>query len=103
MYCEECQCFILGGLTRKLDHRVVKLVRALRKGWIKRSSERHAPVKAPEAYLLWADDGMATDRTATGLSYVPAPKTKLPGHEESYNPPKEYLPSEVRIYTKSQC
>ena len=38
---------------------------------------------------------MATDRTATGLSYVPAPKTKLPGHEESYNPPKEYLPSEV--------
>jgi len=74
---------------------VVKLVRALRKGWIKRSSERNLPVKEPEAYLLWADDGMATDRTATGLSYVPAPKTKLPGHEESYNPPREYLPSEV--------
>ena len=75
--------------------RVVKLVRALRKGWIKRSSERGLPKKEPETYLLWADDGMATDRTATGLSYVPAPKTKLPGHEESYNPPKEYLPSEV--------
>ena len=70
-------------------------MRALRKGWIKRSSERGLPRKEPEAYLLWADDGMATDRTATGLSYVPAPKTKLPGHEESYNPPKEYLPSEV--------
>lgn len=73
---------------------MVKLVRALRKGWIKRSSERNLPVKEPAAYLLWADDGMATDRTATGLSYVPAPKTKLPGHEESYNPPREYLPSE---------
>ena len=30
-----------------------------------------------------------------GLSYIPAPKLKLPGHEESYNPPKEYLPTEV--------
>ncbi|KAL3150329.1 Ribosome biogenesis protein 1 [Trebouxia sp. C0010 RCD-2024] len=76
------------------EKKVVKLVRALRKGWIKRSSERNLPQKEPEAYLLWADDGMATDRTATGLSYVPASKTKLPGHEESYNPPKEYLPSE---------
>ncbi|DBA78870.1 hypothetical protein WJX77_008759 [Trebouxia sp. C0004] len=76
------------------EKKVVKLVRALRKGWIKRSSERNLPVKEPEAYLLWADDGLATDRTATGLSYVPAPKTKLPGHEESYNPPREYLPSE---------
>ncbi len=31
-----------------------------------------------------------------GLSFIPAPKTKLPGHEASYNPPKEYLPTEVR-------
>ena len=29
-----------------------------------------------------------------GLSYIPAPKTKLPGHEESYQPPQEYLPTE---------
>ena len=72
-------------------------MRALRKGWIKRSHERDQPKKEPETYLLWADHGMVTDRTATGLSYVPAPKPKLPGHEESYNPPKEYLPSEVWI------
>ena len=32
-----------------------------------------------------------------GLAYIPAPKPKLPGHEESYNPPKEYLPPEVRL------
>jgi ribosome biogenesis protein ERB1 len=29
-----------------------------------------------------------------GLSYIPAPKAKLPSHEESYNPPAEYLPTE---------
>jgi len=47
-------------------------------------------------YLLWADDNLAdATKTATGLSYIPAPKPKLPGHAESYNPPKEYLPTEV--------
>jgi len=35
-----------------------------------------------------------SEKTANGLSYIPAPKLKLPGHEESYNPPKEYLPTE---------
>ena len=29
-----------------------------------------------------------------GLAYIPAAKPKLPGHEESYRPPPEYLPSE---------
>lgn len=38
--------------------------------------------------------GKIADKTATGLTYIPAPKLKLPGHEESYNPPKEYLPTE---------
>lgn len=38
--------------------------------------------------------GKVADKTAVGLTYIPAPKLKLPGHEESYNPPKEYLPSE---------
>ena len=26
--------------------------------------------------------------------YIPAPKMRLPGHQESYNPPPEYLPSD---------
>lgn len=42
---------ICPALTRL--PRVVKLVRALRKGWIKREQE---PEK-PAAYLLWEDDG----------------------------------------------
>ncbi|KAL4425519.1 hypothetical protein ABPG75_009535 [Micractinium tetrahymenae] len=72
------------------EKKVVKLVRALRKGWIKREA---APEK-PDTYLIWEDDGKTLDKTATGLTYIPAPKLKLPGHEESYNPPPEYLPTE---------
>jgi ribosome biogenesis protein ERB1 len=72
------------------EKRVVKLVRAMRKGWIKRTE----PEEAPLSYLMWEDDGKIADKTANGLTYIPAPKLKLPGHEESYNPPKEYLPSE---------
>jgi ribosome biogenesis protein ERB1 len=29
-----------------------------------------------------------------GLSYIPPPKPKLPGHNESYNPAAEYVPTE---------
>ena len=37
------------------EKRVVKLVRAMRKGWLKRDQESE---KAPEVYMLWKDDGM---------------------------------------------
>lgn len=75
------------------EKKVVKLVRAIRKGWLK-----VGPPPAEEAdrpYLMWQDDGQASSRTGTGLAYIPAPKPQLPGHAESYNPPKEYLPTEV--------
>lgn len=69
-------------------------MRAIRNGWLK---QKEKVPEEPPAYLLWADDNQAdTSKTATGLSYIPAPKPKLPGHAESYNPPKEYLPTEVR-------
>jgi ribosome biogenesis protein ERB1 len=32
-------------------------------------------------------------RTGAGLAYIPAPKAELPVHDESYNPPAEFLPS----------
>ena len=37
-----------------------------------------------EVYLMWGDDHQATAKTSSGLTYIPAPKPKLPGHEESY-------------------
>ena len=70
--------------------RVVRLVRALRRGWI----TTETPKAAPKVYLLWDDESTASGKTQAGLTYIPAPKPKLPGHEESYHPPPEYLPSE---------
>jgi len=69
------------------EKKVVKLVRAIRKGWL----NTQAQPKAPTVYELWADEGGESQRTMAGLSYLAAPKMKLPGHEESYNPPREYL------------
>jgi ribosome biogenesis protein ERB1 len=83
---------------------VVKLVRALRRGWIKPAAEREAARAAAAApklpFLLWdeaADDaagGGGRDKTGSGLARIAPPKPKLPGHEESYNPPLEYVPTE---------
>jgi len=71
------------------EKKVVKLVRAIRKGWL---STQAAP-KAPTVYELWgqADGDGEGQKTLAGLTYLAAPKMVLPGHEESYNPPKEYL------------
>ena len=53
-----------GGRAR----RIVKLVRALRKGWIK--ADRGAPAEEPPAYLLWQDDGLAADKRPR-VRYLP--------------------------------
>ncbi|KAK6805293.1 hypothetical protein RDI58_003078 [Solanum bulbocastanum] len=72
--------------------KVVQYVRAIRKGLIKFDEK---PKEEPNAYLLWGDDSNAIDRQ--GLAYIPAPKPKLPGHEESYNPSLEYIPTQEEI------
>ena len=79
---------------------VVRMVRAMRRGWMKMRSEEEAKRREEEdarasVYLMWGDGGdEESARTGAGLPYIPAPKVKLPGHEESYNPPEEYLPTE---------
>ncbi|CAG9460136.1 unnamed protein product [Pedinophyceae sp. YPF-701] len=72
------------------EKKIVKLVRAIRKGWLKTEK----PAEEPEVYLMWGDDGLTTEKTPTGLTYIPPPRQKLPGHEESYRPPPEYVPTE---------
>ena len=60
-----------GGLAC----RIVKLVRALRKGWIQTTEQRKVTREEPPAYLLWADDGVASDKIANGeqpLAALPA-------------------------------
>ena len=44
--------------------RLVKLVRAMRKGWLKRQDDK--PLEKPPVYLLWQDDGLAADHTQAG-------------------------------------
>ena len=50
--------------------RIVKLVRALRKGWIKRESDEP---KEPQTYLMWDESGAASDKTATGQALESLP------------------------------
>ncbi|GAA5986015.1 hypothetical protein JCM5350_005497 [Sporobolomyces pararoseus] len=77
-------------LPSKWEHKkVMKIVRAIRSGRI--VPRRPGAAKAPEAprfYGLWS----TTDAAAVPHPmHMPAPKLTLPSHNESYNPPEEYL------------
>nr|XP_033790748.1 ribosome biogenesis protein BOP1 [Geotrypetes seraphini] len=70
--------------------KVANLVHAIKMGWIK---PRKPKDNTPQFYDLWAkEDPNAV--LGRHKMHVPAPKIQLPGHEESYNPPPEYLLTE---------
>ncbi|XP_042411798.1 ribosome biogenesis protein BOP1 homolog isoform X2 [Zingiber officinale] len=73
--------------------KVVRYIRAIRKGFLKFDK----PKEEPHVYLLWGDDSTAAENKRHGLSYIPAPKPKLAGHEESYNPSVEFIPTQEEI------
>uniref|UniRef100_A0A3P9I8L4 Ribosome biogenesis protein BOP1 n=1 Tax=Oryzias latipes TaxID=8090 RepID=A0A3P9I8L4_ORYLA len=67
--------------------KVSKLVHAIKMGWIK---PRRVQDDSKERYYdLWANEDSSI--LAKHRMHLPAPKLRLPGHEESYNPPPEYL------------
>jgi ribosome biogenesis protein ERB1 len=69
--------------------KVMKIVRAIREGRIlpyKPPEEREK--EEPKFYDIWASESQTS--TAGNL---PAPKLAPPTHDESYNPPEEFLPS----------
>jgi ribosome biogenesis protein ERB1 len=72
----------------------MKIVRAIRQGKIVKK-----PPPKPRAitatYDVWSTDpiGQGTVKLPS-TEHIPAPKLKLPEHDESYNPPPEYLPTE---------
>ncbi|KAI5777494.1 NUC169 domain-containing protein [Geopyxis carbonaria] len=68
--------------------RVMKIVRAIREGRIVPNKPQE-PEK-PALYDIWADN--APDR-ADHAMHIPAPKLPPPTHDESYNPPEEYVPT----------
>ncbi len=61
---------------------------ALRNGWIRDPEDRPPP--PPDTYLLWSDSA-PNDALSRKYEPIAAPKVRLPGHNESYNPPEEYL------------
>ncbi|KAJ3264447.1 Ribosome biogenesis protein erb1 [Chytriomyces hyalinus] len=76
--------------------RIMKIVRAIRKGWKKTTEElKEEKEKAlPKFYDIWAhSDPDAKDKHM----HIPAPRMSLPDHRESYNPPIEYIPTEEEV------
>ncbi|XP_039648342.1 ribosome biogenesis protein bop1 [Perca fluviatilis] len=67
--------------------KVSKLVHAIKMGWIK--PRRVDDDSRGRYYDLWANEDSSI--LARHKMHLPAPKIPLPGHQESYNPPPEYL------------
>eukprot|EP01132_Coremiostelium_polycephalum_P007957 gene7957-9787_t len=76
-------------LIRRLTH-------SIRMGWIKPNSGDKKK-KSTNAYDLWGSnkdeelDEEGNPKKTKGINRIPAPKQKLPGNVESFNPPEEYL------------
>nr|XP_057902467.1 ribosome biogenesis protein bop1-like isoform X1 [Doryrhamphus excisus] len=67
--------------------KVSKLVHAIKMGWIKPRQGKDD--SRGHYYDLWGNEDSSL--LARHRMHLPAPKTPLPGHQESYNPPPEYL------------
>ncbi|XP_069544102.1 ribosome biogenesis protein bop1 isoform X2 [Brachyistius frenatus] len=75
----------IPSLTEK--EKVSKLVHAIKMGWIK--PRRVEEDSRGRYYDLWTTEDSSI--LSKHRMHLPAPKTPLPGHQESYNPPPEYL------------
>ncbi|KAI8141456.1 NUC169 domain-containing protein [Fennellomyces sp. T-0311] len=71
--------------------KVMKIVKAIRQG---RIVPRKPKDEKPRFYNLWGDDDKPRE---DHVMHIVAPKMKLPEHDESYNPPEEYLPDEEEV------
>ncbi|XP_052818042.1 ribosome biogenesis protein bop1-like [Mya arenaria] len=74
--------------------KVGQMVHALKMGWMKPSKpddeKDEEEDDEPNFYMIWNDDD-DSEMNKRYRQHIPAPKTSLPGHAESYNPPPEYL------------
>jgi ribosome biogenesis protein ERB1 len=67
--------------------KVAKIVRGIRKGFIKLADEEEAK---EQIYDIWSGE-LDASILAVKSRHISAPKMALPDHRESYNPPAEYL------------
>lgn len=72
------------------------MVHAIKMGWMKPRVAKDTSVERHKYYLLWNADDKSEDVRRIE-NPIPAPKPRLPGHAESYNPPPEYAFSEREI------
>jgi len=81
--------------SKREAEKVSYYVHAIKMGWIKRPSEQKKKEAEEEEdekfYDLWGKSEEDEKANRRLRYHIPAPKLKLPGHEESYNPPPEYL------------
>ncbi|XP_033626829.1 ribosome biogenesis protein bop1-like [Asterias rubens] len=99
---------MIHPVTRRPEHKrsfipsllekekVSKMLHAFRMGWLKPRKEKRETDGMPKFYDIWSNEAHA-EMTKRHHSHIAAPKEKLPGHEESYRPPPEYLPTEEEI------
>ncbi len=72
---------------------VGKYVHAIKMGWIKpriQDEEKKKDDDQNRFYDIWGEE-TEEERKRKHLHHLPAPKCPLPDHNESYNPPPEYL------------
>jgi hypothetical protein len=55
----------------------VKLVRAIRKGWIKTGKAKRAEQQQPQVYLLWGDDDQVSTKKECDDGYMTASSSSL--------------------------
>lgn len=75
--------------------RVMKIVRAIREGKLTLKKPKQFGEEDEydfEAYDIWAEN--ENEQVRVREDHLPAPKLLPPTHEESYNPPAEYLPDD---------
>jgi ribosome biogenesis protein ERB1 len=78
-------------IPSKWEHkRVMKIVRAIRKGWIIPNKPKEVQ---PKYFDIWGN----VDIESKASSYIAAPKMKMPHHNESYNPHEEYVPTPEEV------
>jgi ribosome biogenesis protein ERB1 len=73
--------------------KVGKMVHAIKMGWMKPrpATQTKTEDAASKYYMLWQTDDQVESTMRRVHDPIPAPKMYLPGNEESYNPPPEYL------------
>uniref|UniRef100_A0A914XED7 Ribosome biogenesis protein BOP1 homolog n=1 Tax=Plectus sambesii TaxID=2011161 RepID=A0A914XED7_9BILA len=103
---EDKRSFVPSADERRM---VGRMVHAIKMGWAKPKKVKPTDeeVEAKRYYDLWTAEE-SEQKTKTEMARIkmhfPAPKVALPGHDESYNPPPEYLlsPEELKRWEETE-